>query len=453
MSNGESVGSDLHALALQHVWMHGGTSWEDAQEPGTITVMSEGRGVTVTDIDGKDYLDFASGLWLVNVGYGRREIAQAMAAQAERLHYTKHQWPTEPTIRLAQRLAELTPGSLSKVFFTGGGGEANEAALKMAAQYHRLNGEPDRVKFIGRDLSYHGASFATMSVGGSKQLNRSMFERFFLPNVQLIAGPGHPQWTGQAAGELEEVILREGPETVAAFIGEPISNAAGMHVPADDYWPAVRAICDKYGILLICDEVITGFGRSGEFFGVNHWGITPDIMTIAKGLTSGYSPMGAAIATDQVGDRFRPGALEAFQHVITFGGHAVSAVAAMVNIDIIERESLVERSAELGTYLLKALEPLKAHGSVVESRGRGLMAALQIGRSPDPDSPLDAQQKKAFAKKVYARTLERGLNLVGGAEKIAFMPPLVVTEEEIDRAISILDETIGELEAEYGWWA
>jgi len=452
MTIGTSVDSDLHALALHHVWMHGGTSWEAAQQPGTITVMSRGQGATVTDVDGKDYLDFSSGLWLVNVGYGRREIAQAMAAQAERLHYTKHQWPTEPTIRLARRLAELTPGTLSKVFFTGGGGEANEAALKMAAQYHRLNGEPDRVKFIGRDLSYHGASFATMSVGGSKLLNRSVFEPFLLPNARLVAGPGHPQWTGQAAGELEDVILREGPETVAAFIGEPISNSGGIHVPADDYWPAVRALCDKYGILLICDEVITGFGRSGKMFGVDHWDFTPDIMTVAKGLTSGYCPMGAAIATERVADRFTPGAAEAFQHVITFGGHAVSATAAMVNIDIIEREGLAERSAAMGTYLLESLEGLKAHGSVVATRGRGLMVALQMGGSPDADRPLTAEQKGTFSKKLYSRALERGLNIVGSAERIALMPPLVVTEDEINRAVSIMDETFGEVEAELGWW-
>jgi adenosylmethionine-8-amino-7-oxononanoate aminotransferase len=449
----QNLSSDeLHSLALEHVWMHGGTSWDAAQQPGTIVVMERGEGVTVSDLNGKQYLDFASGLWLVNVGYGRSEIARAMAEQAERLHYTKHQWPTEPTIRLASRLAGLTPGNLNKVFFTGGGGEANEAALKIAAQYHRLNGEPQRTKFIGRDLSYHGASFATMSVGGSKQLNRHMFDPFLMPNAQLIAGPGHPQWSGAAAGELEQVILREGADTVAAFIGEPISNSAGIHVPADDYWPSVRAVCDKYGVLLICDEVITGFGRSGAMFGVQHWDITPDIMTVAKGLTSGYVPMGAAIATEQVAERFRPGPAEAFQHVITFGGQAVAAAAAMTNIDIIEREGLVARSAELGEYLIKSLDRLKAHGSVVETRGRGLMVALQIGRSPDPESPLTAEQKGAFAKKVYALTLERGLNLVGGAEKIAFMPPLVVQEEEIDRAVSILDQSLGDIEAECGWW-
>jgi adenosylmethionine-8-amino-7-oxononanoate aminotransferase len=223
--------------------------------------MSSGDGCFLTDLSGNRYLDLLSGLWLVNVGYGRHEIGEAMAAQATRLHYSMHRFPTEPTIRAAARLADMAPGSLSKVFFAGGGTEANEAAMKMAVQYHRLNGSPERVKFIGRHLSYHGASFATMGVGGAN-IDRSAFEPLLMTGAQQIPAPGHPDWSGAGAGRLEQAILDAGPDTVAAFIGGPISNSAGIHVPDDDYWPTVREICDRYGVLLIMDEVITGFGQS-----------------------------------------------------------------------------------------------------------------------------------------------------------------------------------------------
>jgi adenosylmethionine-8-amino-7-oxononanoate aminotransferase len=442
--------AQLRQAALDHVWLHSGYAWEEAVETGGLRVMAEGSGCRLTDVDGNEYLDFASGLWLVNAGYGREQIARAMAEQAGRLHYTMHKFPAEPTILLAAELANLTPGTLSKAFFTSGGTEANEAAMKMAVQYHRLNGAPARVKFIGRTASYHGASFATMSVGGAN-IDKSYFEPLLMPGARLVKGPGNAEWTGRGAGELEQVILDEGPETVAAFVGEPISNSAGVRVPDDDYWPAVREICDRYGILLISDEVITGFGRTGRMFAVEHWGIEPDIMTVAKGLTSGYAPMGAAIARTEIAERFKPGPAEAFQHVVTFGGHAVAAAAALANLKIIEEEKLIARSAAMGAYLLDALHGLsQEHRSVIDVRGRGLMCAVELG--PRDKSAWTPEHRTRIRKYLTALLLDRGVNLPVIADLAIFMPPLTVTEDEVSRAVETFAEIIGEIERGPAWW-
>lgn len=444
----EETAEELHARALEHIWFHSGYAWQDVVEPGGVIVMDRAERSTLIDVHGNRYTDFASGLWLANIGYGRGEVAAAMAAQASRLHYTRHTFPTEPTIRLAHELSELAPAGLSRVFFTSGGGEANEAAMKMAYQYHRLNGEPGRTRFIGRQHSYHGSSFATMSVGGAATINRSLFEPFFLPQAQLVSAPRQTEPKQDLRAELESAILEAGPDTVAAFIGEPISNSAGVQVPEDDYWPMVRSICDKYGILLICDEVITGFGRTGRMFAVEHWNITPDLITVAKGVTSGYAPLGAVIASPHVFERFKPAPEQAFQHVITFGGHAVSAAAARANLDIIRRESLVQRSAEMGEYLISSLNELLARPTVSAVRGKGLMCALDINTAGIP-----ADERGPFAKHLYGRLMARGVHLSGRPDRILFLPPLIIEAEEIDWMVASLGEELLKAERQFGWWS
>ena len=438
MSN-DQLAAELREAALNHLWSQNGYAWEAINAPGGLVIMDKGCGAVLTDITGHSVLDFTSGLWLANVGYGRDEIADAMATQAKKLQYARHLWPTEPAICAASKLAALAPGTLSMVFFTTGGGESNETALKIALQFHRLNGEPSRTHFIGRDFSYHGASFATMSVGGSRMLNRALFQSHLHPDVQLIEGPGHPEFSGDAAARLEEAILRTGPHNVAAFIGEPISNSAGIHVPSDDYWPSIRRICDKYGVLLICDEVITGFGRTGKMFAVEHWEIVPDILTIAKGATSGYAPLGAAIVKKEIAERFRPGTAEAFQHVITYGGQAVACAAALANIAIIERENLVERSAWLGRYLKDGLDGLSAHPSFGQARGLGLMCALQLTKSRTKYQQFAPDERNAVTQSLADKFYRKGMNVMGTVDKLAFMPPLVVTKDQLDRALGIIE--------------
>lgn len=448
-TSGSGAYESLRQETLDHIWLQTGYSWDQANAPGGIKIMDRGEGSTLFDIEGKRYLDFTSGLWLANVGYGRTEIADAMAQQAGRLHWTKHQWPTESTVRAATKIAQLAPGDLTKVFFTTGGGEANEAAIKIALQYHYMAGNTDRNVIIGRRGSYHGASIATMSVGGASMFDRTMFEANYMPNAKLISTPG-PTISGRtAAEELEEAILAVGRHRVAAFIGEPISNSAGIHVPDCDYWPMIREICTKHGVLLICDEVVTGFGRTGTMFGVEHWGIVPDLLTMAKGATSGYAPLGAVIAREEITERFRPSGAEAFQHVCTFGGHAVACAAAVVNLDILQRENLVKGAADKGNYFVDQLNTLSRHLSFKGVRGLGLMQCLQLSVEGLRGEGMTPESERAFGASLAKKIKDRGL-VVGGSLGGGFklLPPLVIAYPEIDEAVSILDTAIADAERE-----
>ena len=443
-----SASAELRELALEHYWFHSAYPWAAANQPRGFLVLDRGEGAHVIDVEGHRYLDLCAGLWLAQVGYGRREIAEAYAEQAVRLHYARHSSPAEPTLRLAKKLADITPGDLSKVFFTGGGSEANEAALKMAVQYHRLNGEPERTLFIGRTMSYHGATFATMSVGGSDLLRRDYFEHGFLPGATLVPGPGLPGWTERSLDELDSLITEMGPHRIAGFVGEPVSNSAGVHVPDADYWPRLRSICDRHGILLIVDEVVTGFGRTGRMFGIEHWGVVPDIMTIAKGATSGYAPLGAAIARRHIGEAFRPGPAEAFQHVVTYGGHAAACAAALANIAIIEREGLVERAVTGGEDLRgKLRQELATNPHLLEVRGIGQMTAVQLSRDGRTPGGFAPEERARFSQTLIRDLLDEGLIAIGNADRITIIPPLIVTSADIDHAARGVGRAVANLAA------
>ena len=340
---------ELQQSALSHLWVPT-QHWADMAEDG-IRVITEGDGVKVKDADGVWRYDASAGLMLVNVGHGRREVVDAIAEQLATLHYAStFHYGTPQEIRFAQKLSTLTPGDLNRVYFVSGGSEAVETALKIAYQDHVNRGEPGRTKFIARKGAYHGVSGGALSVGSTRRLSRETFELVLPDNVRFAPQPGlyHDESGATTLAEndrycaegIEAIIEEEGAETFAAFIAEPVSFSAGVTVPGPDYWPMVRNICDRHGLLLIADEVITGFGRTGKWFAMEHWNVTPDLMTLAKGITSGYFPVGACVATDRVFEAFKGGPENTFPHGFTYGGHPAGGAAGLTNVAIMEREDL-----------------------------------------------------------------------------------------------------------------
>ncbi|MBI2865231.1 MAG: aspartate aminotransferase family protein [Chloroflexi bacterium] len=444
---------DYRQRALAHLWVHT-RQWNELAEQDGLKVFVDGSGARLVDAEGNSYIDALSGLWVVNVGHGRREIAAAAYEQMKQLVYVNtFAHASLPPIDLATKLAELTPGSLSKVFFVNSGSEAVETALKMAKQYHYLAGQQKRYKVIARRHSYHGTTLGALSVNGSRAVYRPYFEplvpgAIHVPNVNCYRcdyGLSPANCDVLCAKMVEQTIQFEGPDTVAALIAEPISTAAGTHIPPRDYWKILRDICDRYGVLLVADEVINGFGRTGKWFGSQHFGLVPDIMTLAKGLSSGYLPIAATVARKEVAERFKGGRKEAFAHGITFGGHPAAAAAALKNIEIIESEQLVENSAEMGAYLLNSLEALRGHEIVGDVRGLGLMCALELVK--------DKKTKERFAESddIGARLTrslsKRGL-LTRAGEIVQLAPPLCVVRQDIDEIVRIVDESLAELESE-----
>lgn len=447
-----AVSPALREQGEAHFWPHARAAG-DLTSPGGVKIVTRGDGVWVYDDRGNRLFDTLSGMWLSNIGHGRREVADAMHAQLCELGYAPDGTVHPTTLRLAARVAGLAPDPDSRVFFVSGGSEAVETAMKMAKKYHRNRGEAGRYKFISRRGSYHGATHGCLSLGGGGANNGAEYGPLPYGGVR-VQGPdqyrnpfGGTDGRGdlECAREIERAILNEGPDTVAAVVGEPISAAAGVHIPHPEYWPLVREICDRYGVLLIADEVITGFGRTGRMFATEHWGVVPDITVVAKALTSGYAPIGAAIATKQVADAFAGPAAAAFDHRITFGGNPVSCAAALANLDILQRELLVTNAADLGGYLYGRLQRLYRHEIVGQVRGGlGLIAAVEI--------VADRATRQSFPKEARlaqrASLLMERHGLLGRAGNVFFIaPPLSVTRGELDFLVSQLDAVIAELQA------
>jgi adenosylmethionine-8-amino-7-oxononanoate aminotransferase len=376
--------SDLMALGQRHLWGHF-TNLSAIQRQG-LPIIDHGDGAYVYDTNGKRYLDGLSGLFTVNVGHGRRELAQAAAQQSEKLGYFPlWSFGHEPGIRLAAKLASLAPGDLNRVFFTAGGGEAVESAWKLAVQYFTNIGQPHRRKVISRYYAYHGTSLGALSITGIPAI-REPFEPLFswavkVPNTsQYRCGMCAEQnaCSLDCADEVERTILREGPETVAMVVMEPVQNTGGALVPPPGYWKRIREICDKYGILLVSDEVICGFGRLGYWFGCERFEYQPDMITFAKGVTSGYAPLGGVIVSDRLAAPFLEGESSVFLHGLTFGGHPVSCAVALANIDIMEREDLlgnVRRNEAIFDEVMEGLRDLPFVGDV---RGCGYFRVVEL---------------------------------------------------------------------------
>jgi putrescine---pyruvate transaminase len=410
----------------------------------------EGRGAIVVDSEGREYIDGLSSLWNVNVGHGREELARAAYEQMRRLaYYSAYTGSTNgPAVQLAEKLAELFYPSINSFFFTSGGAESTESSFKTARFYWKAAGKPDKVKFISRMKGYHGVTMAAMAATGLPAY-WPMFEPR-MPGFVHIESPYPYRFVNKtpelsdgvaAANLLEEAILREGPETVAGFIAEPVQGAGGVIPPQDDYFRRIREICDQYEVLLISDEVITGFGRTGRWFGLEHYGIEPDIAQFAKGITSGYVPLGGI----GVSDRIRAAIEEVppekrWMHAFTYSGHPTACAVALANIAIIEGEGLVARAAELGAQLNQGLLELEELPIVGNVRGKGMMAAVELVADKASKEPFPAAANMGV--KVQKELIKRGLYTRVVGDTICLAPPLVTPAETIDRIVQILGESI-----------
>ena len=448
----ESVRRD----SLNYLWMHN-RDWAQIAEQGGPPVITHGTGVRVTDSEGKEWIDANGGYTSVNVGYGRTEIADAAYAQALKTVFAPVGTTTEPVVRLAAKLAELAPGSLNRSFMVSGGSEANETAIKIARAYHKRTGQAGRYKIISRRGSYHGATGGVVFTGGGPAYPRADFEPVYPGMVYApqpnpfrceLGGTTPSECAVLCAQAVEDLIIFHGPGTIAAFLGEPIAIPQGAPVPGDEYWPMVRDICDRYGVVLIMDEIVCGFGRTGRMFGSNHWDIVPDILTVAKGLVSSYLPLGAAIVQDHIADNFAAKD-SALSHVFTNAGHPVTAAAALKNIDIIETENLVQNAAKTGAYLKEQLANLKPdHPIVGDVRGIGLFVALEFVSDQKTRARFGPEDR--MAARMTEKLRDHGLILNSRGDILHIGPPLCVTRKDVDQIVHAVDLSLWEIEGELG---
>ncbi len=415
-----------------------------------VPVFVRAEGVYFLDALGKRYIDGLSTLWNVHVGHGRKEITRAVAHQMDRLAYAPTLiGPTsEPTIRLASRLAEMAPEGLTRVMFTSGGSETNESMIRLVRAYWKAQGQPGRTRFVTLNQGYHGSSSGAAMLTGIPLFNRQMEPG--LPDVHHMARPHcyrcelgktWPDCELACAGELERLVERYGPDSIAAFVAEPVQGVGGVIVPPQGWLARIREICHRHGILMVCDEVITGFGRTGSLFACAGEGVTPDVLVTAKGLTSGYLPLGAMLFREEIFQTLLGTADDAFYHGFTYTGHPVACAAALANLDIIERERLVERAAEVGAYMQERLAALAELPMVGQVRGKGLIAAVELVKDKATREPFAAEQQ--VPRQVCDECLANGLLLrVCGTHALAVCPPLVVTNEQIDDIVGILRNAI-----------
>ena len=437
--------------------MHPFTDQGDLNQRGT-RIITKADGVYLWDSEGHKMLDGMAGLWCVAIGYGRRELADAAHHQMMELPYYNSffQCTTPPAIRLAKKLAELAPAHLNNVFFTGSGSESNDTVLRLVRHYWTVKGQPDKSVIISRKNAYHGSTVAGASLGGMSYMHKQ--GGLPIPGIEHI---DQPYWFDEGgdftadefglerARQLEHKILEMGVDKVAAFIGEPIQGAGGVIIPPATYWPEIQRICEKYGILLIADEVICGFGRTGNWFGSETFGMRPDFMSIAKGLSSGYLPIGGVLVSDRVADVLKQQGGD-INHGYTYSGHPATAAVALKNIEIIEREKLVERVAEdTGPYLQARWRELADHSLVGEVRGIGLIAALELIKDKATRQRWVAGGKVGGLCRDFCTA--NGLVMRATGDTMLISPPLVISKSEIDELIEkarkSLDDTLAAIQA------
>jgi adenosylmethionine-8-amino-7-oxononanoate aminotransferase len=473
---------DLQRAAREHLWLH--FSRMAGYRDGEVPIIVRGDGCYLEDVNGKRYLDALAGLFSVNIGYGYgEEIGEAAAAQMRELpFYTNWGYAHPRAIELAAEVASLTPGDLNRVFFVSGGSEAVESAWKLARQYYALRGQqrvraavartggdaPTRVdearaiqglgsrrwKAVSRHVAYHGTTMGALSINGIPAL-RTPFEPL-VPEVLHVHNTNRyhrppdeteEQFTGFLLDDLEHTINAAGPETIAMVIMEPVQNAGGSFMPPNGYWRGVREICDRYDILLCADEVITGFGRLGAWFGSERFDIKPDLMTIAKGLSSSYASIGAVVASDRVVEPFMEDT-SMYSHGITFGGHPVQAAVALKNIEIMKRDGIVDHVADTQDQFRTTLAQLLDLPIAGDLRGTGFFYALELVKDKDTRESFDDEECETLLRGFLSpRLFERGLICRSddrGDPVVQISPPLVAEQEEFDQIVSILGDVLGE---------
>ncbi|YBV96811.1 aspartate aminotransferase family protein [Phyllobacteriaceae bacterium JZ32] len=432
--------------------LHSYTNARKQEAEGSL-VIERGEGIYVFDNNGKRYIEGMAGLWSVAVGFGEKRLIEAAARQMEKLPYyhTFSQKTHGASVDLAEKLIAMAPVPMSKAYFTSSGSEANDTVVKLVRYRSNALGQPQKKKIISRFKGYHGVTLASASLTGLPNNHRS----FDLPlpgilhttcphyRAGSVPGESEIEFAKRCAKDLEDLILSEGPETIAAFIGEPVMGAGGVIVPPTGYWQAIQAVLRKYDILLIADEVICGFGRTGEMFGSTKYGIEPDIMTLSKQLSSSYLPISAVLINDRV---YQPVADESanigtFGHGYTASGHPVAAAVALENLAIIEERDLVGNARNLSPHFLARLRALEAHPLAVEARGVGLIGALELYHAAFADEPgvLGAMVNRAMH--------ERGLIARNLGDTIAFCPPLIITRAEIDQMFDIAEASLNAVHA------
>ena len=452
-----SATSELRQSALDHLWQHN-RDWESAARDNEPLIFVSGDGIRVTDSDGETWIDVNGGYSSVNIGYGRTEIAEAAFEQLKQIPYFPQGSTNPPTIQLAAKLAELAPGMLNRVFPVSGGSLANETALKIARAYHKRRGHDGRFRLVSRRGSYHGATGGVLFLGSVSASPRTDYEpgppgMVYAPQPNAyrceLGSSTREECAVKCAEATEELIKFHGSGTVAAVIAEPVASGPGAVMPDPVYWQMLREICTRHGVLLIADEVITAFGRTGRMFAVEHFGVVPDIMSIAKGISSSYLPLGATLVTEEVAAEFASEGKH-LKHVLTFSGHPVAAAAGLKNIELIEAEGLVNNAAETGEYLTGKLRELQdRHQIIGDVRGIGFMQALDLVADRETREIYPAETK--IIERINVRFKARRLLVKAHSGHIlSLSPPLCTTRDDLDEILVGISETLGEVETELG---
>ena len=397
--------------------------------PAPPVIWARGRGATLWDVDGKEYVDGTCGLWQCAVGHGREELARVASEQMATLEFYASFWnfANEPSIRLAARLAELSPPGLDRVFFTNGGSEGTETAIKLARLAWHAQGKPERNIILSRKAAYHGVGSASLAATGIPPLKEGFGP--LAPGFVHLSTPTLRSDANELVAELRAAIDEHGADRIAAFIGEPVMGVGGMIPPPEGYWPQVQDVLREHGILLVLDEVVTAYGRTGHWFGAQKYGLDADLIVTAKALTSGYVPMGAVLVHDRVVELLEG---TQFRHGFTYNGHPVGAAVALANLEIIEREGLLERAARVGARMLERLKPVEELDCVAETRGVGLMLGVELAGERD-------------AAPLAAGALAQGVVVRASGQKIVMSPPFVIEDEQADRVIDVLTQELRKL--------